>query len=138
MRDAIYGLLSGDATLMATLTGGLHTKTEISRQDTPAAFDANGEILPCALLKFETQTPWGPFAHGSRLYFSLLLYQRAGYEAIEAARQRVYALLHRQKVTPATGGCWEIRHSSDVTDVEDGALGCSLAVGRFTATVLRE
>lgn len=138
MRDALYQRLTGDGTLMAVLTGGLHTQTEISRQNTPAAFDTNGEILPCGLLKFETQTPWGPFAHGSRLYFSLLLYQRAGYQAIETARQRLYALLHRQKVTPATGSCWQIRHSSDVPDVEDAALGCSLAISRFVATILRE
>jgi len=138
VRQAIYGLLSGDAALMATLSGGLHTQSEISRQLTPAAFDANGEVLPCGLLKLETQTPWGPFAHSSRLYFSRLLYQRAGYAAIEAARTRLYQLLHRQKVTLASGGCWEIRHAGEVLDAEDGALGCSLAVSRFEATILRE
>jgi hypothetical protein len=137
VREAIYGRLSGDATLMATLSGGLHTQSEISRQLTPAAFDANGEILPCGLLKLETQSPWGPFAHSSRLYFSVMLYQRAGYEAIETARTRLYQLLHEQKATPASGGCWEIRHSGDVLDAEDGALGCSLAVSRFVATVGR-
>jgi hypothetical protein len=138
VRDAIYDLLTSDSELMAILTGGLHTKTEISRQNTPAAFDANDEIQPCGLLKFETQTPWGPHEHGSRLYFSVMLYQRSGYDDVEAARERLYQLLHRQKVTPSNGGCWEIQHAGDVPDVEDGALGCSLAVSRFVATVLRE
>ena len=138
MRQAIIDRLAGDAALMATLTGGLHTKTEISRQSTPAAFDENAELLPCGLLKFETQTPWGPHPHGSRLYFSLLLYQRAGYDAIEAARARLYQLLHRQKVTPGSGGCWEMRHAGDVPDVEDAALGCSLAISRFVAAVSRQ
>jgi len=138
VREALYDLLSNDEQLMATLTGGLHTRTEISRQNTPAAFDDSSEILPCALLKLETQTPWSPYTHGSRLYFSLLLYQRTGYEAIEAARLRLYTLLHGQKVGPSIGGCWQIRHSSDVPDVEDAALGCSLVISRFVATILRE
>lgn len=137
MRDAIFDLLSADATLMGTLTGGLHTETEISRQGTAAAFDANGEIEPCGLLRFETQTPWGPFEDSSRLYFSVMFYERAGYVSIEAARARVYALLHRVRVCPAAGGCWEIRHADDVLDTEDEALGCKLAVSRFVATISR-
>jgi len=138
VRDAIYQRLVGDGTLMATLTGGLYSRTEISRQNTPAAFDDSSEILPCGLLKLETQTPWGPYKHGSRLYFSLLLYQRAGYEAIETARARLYSLLHYQKVTPSLGGCWHIAHAGDVPDVEDTALGCSLVISRFVATISRE
>lgn len=137
MRDAIYDLLSGDATLMATLTGGLHVGTEITRQDTPAAFDANSEIQPCGLLRFGTQTPVAPHHHGSRLFFQLLLYERSGYDNVEVARARAYALLHRQRVTPATGGCWEIRHADDVPDQEDEGLGCSLAVCRYYAMVRR-
>lgn len=137
MRDAIYDLLNDDATLMATLTGGLHTKAEISRQATPTAFDSNDEIQPCGLLKFETQTPWGVHDHSSRLYFSVMLYERSGYDNIETARGRVYTLLHRQKVSPASGGCWEIRHAGDTPDTEDPALGCSLGVSRFEATVSR-
>ena len=137
MRDAIKTLLENDATLMATLTGGLHTKAEISRQDTPTAFDANDEILPCALLHFGTQTPVGPYPHGSQLYFALMFYERSGYDNIETARARAYTLLHRQKVTPATGACWGIRHADDVLDQEDTALGCSLAISRYVATIRR-
>jgi hypothetical protein len=137
MRDAIFDVLDGDVTLGATLTGGVYTGVEISRQGTPGAFDANGEIEPCGLLRFSTETPIGPHDHSARLFFSVMFYERAGYTSIEAARARVYALLHRQRVTPGSGGCWEIRHSDDVLDVEDEALGCKLAISRFYAVVNR-
>jgi len=137
MRAAVKALLESDSTLMATLTGGLHTATEISRQGTPEAFDANGEIEPCGLLKFGTVTPYGPHDHSARLYFSVMLYQRSGYDNVEAARERIYALLHQQRVTPSIGACWEIAHADDVLDQEDEALGCSLAVSRYVAMVRR-
>lgn len=137
MRDAIEAVLTGDGTLMATLTGGVHTATEISRQDTPSAFDANSEIEPCGLLRFETISPIGPYEHSARLFFSVYLYERSGYTNIETARARIYTLLHRQRVTPSTGGCWQIEHADDVLDQEDTALGCSLAVSRYYATILR-
>lgn len=37
IRDSIRSLLTGDATLMASLTGGVHAATEISRRNTPGA-----------------------------------------------------------------------------------------------------
>jgi hypothetical protein len=66
-----------------------------------------------------------------------MLYERDGYTSIEAARARVYTLLHRTRVTPAVGGCWTIRQSDDVLDVVDEALGCNLAISRFYAVVNR-
>jgi hypothetical protein len=137
MRDAIYNLLEADAGVRSALPGGLYVSTEISRQNTPDAFDG-GELLPCGLLKMSTQTPWGPFRHSSRLYFSAMLYQRAGTDAIEAARRRIYELLHRQRVTPEGGDtCWEVQHAGDVLDVEDRALECSLVVSRYVAVIGR-
>jgi hypothetical protein len=140
VRDAIYDLLSGDATLLATLTGGVYDAAqvgEISRQTTAAAFDANQELLPCALLKLGALTPVGPYVHSARLTVSIYLYELAGYTNVEVARERIYTLLHRQTVTPAAGGCWEIVHTDDVLDVRDSALNCSLAISRFAATIRR-
>lgn len=137
MKSALYDLLSNDDTLMATLTGGLYKDVEISRQGTPDAFDANGEIEPCGLLKMETQTPFGPHDHSARLFFSLLLYQRSGYGSTQAARERAYALLHRGRVSPAAGGCWQIFHADEVLNAEDDGLGCSLETSRFYAVVGR-
>src|SRR3990172_7221420 len=137
MRTAIYEELTGDESLMLTLTGGRHGGGwvgEISRQTTPAAFDGNGEILACGLLKLETETPWGVHDDSARLYFGVLLYNRVGTSALDEARRRIYQLLHRQVIRPASADtCWEILHVGDTPDQEDGALGCGLAVSRFMA-----
>lgn len=139
MRQAIYNHLDADYAFAAALPGGLHQGVEISRQNTPAAFDDNGEIKPCSLLKVNEATPIPPFNHGARFSFELYFYERAGTTNIEAARERAYDLLHYQKLTPvgATAGCWEIHHLGDVTGEEDEALRCSLEMSRFEAVVLR-
>lgn len=138
MIDAILTLLQYDAALAGVLTGGVHRAVEISRQATPDAFDGNGELLPCALLKQETATPWGPHDDSGRLYVVVYFYQRSGYDNIEAARKRVYDLLHRVKVTPEDGsGNYDIRHGNDLIDIEDGALNVPMAMSRYVATVQR-
>lgn len=138
--SAIVGLLQGDATLVGLLPGGIYdgqTVMEVARQTTPGAFDANSELRPCGIVKAETATPWGPHAHSGRLFVQVFFYERLGYAAVEAARERVYALLHRVQVTPGTGGCYEIRHGGDVLGQEEPGLGAAMAVSRFVATIQR-
>ncbi len=138
MIAAIVALLQADTTLLALLTGGVHRAQEISRQGTPSAFDTNKEIKPCALVKQETATPWGVHQDSGRLYVVLYFYERSGYTSIEAARVWVYAMLHRSQVTPVGGGgCYEIRHESDLLDQEDPSLGAAMVVSRYVATIQR-
>lgn len=138
MIDAILAALQADSTLTTTLTGGLYRAKEISRQETPNAYDANGELLPCALVKQETATPWGPIYDSGRIYATVWFYDRDGYTAIEAARKRVYTLLHRAKLTPVDGsGNYDIRHSGDVLDQEDPVLSVPMAMSRYVCTVQR-
>ncbi|GIV73540.1 hypothetical protein [Caldilinea sp.] len=138
MIDAVVTLLQNDATLAAILTGGVHRAVEISRQETPGAFDNNRELLPCALVKQESATSWGPHPHSGRLYIAVWFYQRRGYDAVEAARKRVYQLLHRRKLMPGDGsGCYEMRHAGDLLDAEEAELGVSMAMSRYVATVER-
>lgn len=133
MIDTITALLQNDATLAAILTGGVYRAQEISRQATAAAFDGNKELKPCALVKQETATPWGVHRDSGRLYVVIYFYDRHGYTNTEAARRRVYALLHRVKVT----GSYEVRHANDVLDQEDEPLGAAMAVSRFVVTMER-
>ena len=64
--------------------------------------------------------------------------QRSGNQSIEGARARVYALLHRQKLTPTDGtGCYEIVHTGDLLYLEDTALQAPMAVSRYQCTVQR-
>lgn len=135
IRSAILAVLSGDATLLTILTGGVYTATEISRQLTPDAFDSNGEVLPCALLSVEAEDPAGPFETSSRAFVTLHVYERQGYTAIDAALARIYVLLHRQRVSGE--GVWDIRHAGDVRDQRDPILECALSISRFQVTRLR-
>jgi hypothetical protein len=135
MIQAIVQLLQSDSQLTAILPGGVHRAKEISRQETPAAYDANRELQPCALVRQETETPWGPYEHSARLYVTVWFYQRSGYDAIDAARKRVYALLHRQRITAE--GSWGVEHANDLLDQEDPGLGVPMAMSRYVATILR-
>jgi hypothetical protein len=141
MITAVYNALAGDATLLAQLSGGVYnavTAHEISRQNTPAAYDANGELLPCCLVTQESATPWGEIYHAGRLYILLYFYQRYGYDSIETARKRVYALLDRQVLTPTDGsGCYRIDHATDILGSEDQGLGAAMQVSRYMAMIQR-
>lgn len=127
-RDDVRAVLEADATLIGLLTGGFHSGGTINRQDTPGAFDANSEILPCLLVNARPTTPAGPFKHSAREFVDVYLYQRSGYDVIDQAIEQVYTLLHRQKV--GSSG-WIMLHFADNPDQVDQALNCSLAVSRF-------
>ena len=135
MRNTIRDYLAADGTLMVLLTGGIYAVGEISRQATPDAFDSNGEVEPCGLVKLETEGQAGPYVEAggisSRLYVAVFFYQRTGYDVIDAAVARTRALLHREKLA---SGVWEIAWADDVLDQEDEALGCSMGMSRYVVT----
>lgn len=137
MRETIKAALEADATLMATLTGGVYTET-ITRQRTPGAFDANGELLPCALVRVERDAQHGPYTGpdtlSARVYIVVYFYQQSGYGVIDAALDRVRALLHRAKLG---AGTWDISWADDSADLEDEALRCALRFSRYVVTRLR-
>lgn len=139
--SAMVAALQGDATLAATLTGGIYDGLavgEVSRQATPAAYDAAGELLPCALVMPESAAPVGPLPDGGREFVVVWLYDQREYAALETARQRVYALLHRVKVGAAADGVFEVRHVNDVLGAQvQQALGLPMVASRYVATVWR-
>lgn len=139
MLDVVVAVLQGDATLAAILTGGVYDQRavgEISRQKTPAAFDAWAELKPCAIIAGEAATPWGPHRDSGRVYFTVWLYQQHGSASVEAARTRVYTLLHRKQLS-TTAGIYEVRHANDVLGVDVQQLTAQGIMSRFYATVQR-
>ena len=132
----ILTALQGDTALSAILTGGLYDGTEvndISRQATPAAYDGYSELLPCAIVKPETQAPAGPHPDGSRLFVTVWFYQQAGSAAIDLARIRAYHLLHRANLA-GSDGLWDVRHVNDMLGIELQALGVPAIMSRYVAT----
>lgn len=135
----ILAALQGDAQLASILTGGVYDGTEvddISRQATPAAYDQYSELLPCAILKPETQAPAGPHPDGSRLFVTIWFYQQSGSAAIDLARIRAYHLLHRATLA-GSDGLWDVRHANDLLGIELQALGVPAIMSRYVATVNR-
>ena len=135
----ILAALQGDSALAGILTGGVYDGTvvgDISRQATPAAYDSNSELLPCAILKPETQAPAGPHPDSSRLFVTIWFYQQSGSAAIDAGRERAYQLLHRATLA-GSGGLWDVRHVNDLLGIELQALGVPAIMSRYVATVNR-
>lgn len=134
LRDTIRDYLAADATLMAVLTGGLYAGGEIDRQFTPAAFDANKEILPCGLVAMETQVPAGPFTTvglaSMRAFFTVTFWQRSGYASIDAALDETFVRLHDSKIG-VTANLWTVRFAEDSADLVDPGLLCPMKYGRY-------
>lgn len=135
MITAIYERLRGNGALMALLPGGVHNGAvvqEISRQNTPAAFDANKELQPCALVQLENEVPFGPLRTGTTLYVVIYFYQRFGHDAIQPAQLAARTLLHRQVLQPVDGSRnFEIQHANTLLGMNDQALNCALAISRY-------
>lgn len=139
MIEAIVTLLSADATLTGLLPGGIHNGAnvgEISRQNTPAAFDANLEIQPCALVQYENEIDFGQVRYGSQLFVQIYLYQRFGYASINQAKDRIYTLLHRQKVGAGLGN-YETWHANTLLGMHDQGLDASLVTCRYQCFMYR-
>jgi hypothetical protein len=134
VRDDVKAILAADATFLAAATGGIYAGGQISRQLTPNAFDANSEIKPCALVNEETAATIGPFTDAALTMVRIFFYQRIGYDSIDAMMERAFALLQQDK---PGGGYWQIDWENDVKDQIDQALGCSLAMSRYSATIAR-
>lgn len=132
MKATVAAYLEDDATLSGLLTGGIHTDAEINRQETPGAFDANGEIKPCALVKIENETPAGPYVDSSRQYLVIYFYQRRGYDSVDAALARAFDLLNRHEFSGSS--VWEVRHADDLRDARDEALNANMAYSRYVVT----
>lgn len=137
MKQAIIAAIEADAALAALLTGGVHGAVEISRQTTPTAFDGNQEILPCALVKVGTVVPTGPHHHAAQQGVDIYLYHPNDYTALGEVADLLFKLLHRQKLTPASGTCWQLQHDTDTGDEEDSALKVPMKRCRFIAYIGR-
>lgn len=137
-EDAIAAILEADATLTAILTGGIYTGGEVGplgiTRDTEAtddAFDGDGWLLPCALVKEAAivatadVTDYGEQVQSARQRVEIWLYQDRTYVALDSARARIRTLLMGRILD----GTFELRLAQEWTRLRDpGALsGSSMA-----------
>lgn len=112
-REAdFYTILNADATLLATLTGGVWKRETlgvegVNRQTAAAAFDATtGYLRPCALIAERATVPDGAVKDlmvrtiSTRCVVEIYLYadSGAGYTALDTAAARIYALLQGKQL----------------------------------------
>jgi len=131
--SAAKAILEADTTLLATATGGIFDYNETGRQGlsrtiTPTAFDSNGIIKSCILLKLRDAVPDGQLADDASQTVSLRemleawFYQDTGFDKIETMRDRVYVKLQAVQLT-GTYGCW---WAGDVRGARDTELDASV------------
>ena len=131
LATEIKTALETNTDLMDILTGGIYCDVEeISRQNTPAAFDDNKEIQPCVLIKLGVETPTGPYVRGAQCPVIIYFYDRQGYENIDAAMALVFDQLNE---TQTGDRVWNMRFSNSVYNQRDVALDCALSTLRFVA-----
>ena len=123
-------VLAANVALMTLLTGGAHEAMEISRQLTPTAFDTNGEIKPCALVKSGTELRRKPHDEGVQTVVTVYLYERSGSSTIDAAELLVYGLLNKKKIGSRT---WEMVFETAQFGQIDSGLDCPMVYSRYTA-----
>ncbi len=113
IESDIAALLAGDTALRALLSGGVYAsgtvgRLGITRKTTPDAFDADGYLKPCALVRQRALTPDGAVRDQIEQVLSaaqiveVWLYQDTGYDAIDDAGIRVFALLEGVAVGAGT------------------------------------
>lgn len=111
--QAIEAVLEADATLMATLTGGVYTergdgRAPINPTDTAAAYSTDVtsgvvELLPCCVIRTEASVPDGSGWHAQRVTLRIGVYQKEGYGSTQTALARIRALLHNGFTTLTNG-----------------------------------
>jgi hypothetical protein len=135
LSDDVKAALVANGSLMTLLTGGVWNDVEeISRQNTPGAFNAEKEIRPCALIKLNTEIPLRGYPNSVQTPFTIYFYQRRGYDVIEVAQAYAFSELNGAKVGD---NVWAIEFDNAVYQVRDTTLDCALCSLRFVAKRLR-
>jgi hypothetical protein len=129
-EDEFYDVMSNDAALTAILLGGIYQASQlgedgITRKETPTAFDADGWLLPCALIVERSRVPSNEIMdyedqeYSTNQVVEVWLYQDAGFTAIDAAIARLLTLFLGRRL----GGSWELYPSNIIDRQRDqGAL----------------
>ncbi len=130
LQAATRALLTGDTTLAALATGGIHDPESLGRQELELKdVTASGSPLvkPAVFLRWTTQDPMSATAlRAVRGFVEAYFYQDTGYATIQQMRQRVWQLLDQQRVTVTEPS--GVRHcafvwAGDVIEQQDDSLG---------------
>lgn len=133
--QAIKQYLEAQPAVMALLPGGIWM-TDIGLKTTPAAYDANGELLTCIRIRLETVTPFGNRSenpHGKlqlRTPAALYFLRQLGYDGIRAAMDAVLPVLDGVKLT-SLNGVGRVAFADQVGELSLDAIQRAQAMMRF-------
>jgi len=136
LRHVIAQLLRDDPAIATLLTGGIYPagttdatdQTAITRQLTPAAYDARGDVLPCGLVAEEPSAGLGPIPLATLGVVRIWLYQQRGRGTIDPVAKAIAIKFDRERVT-ADGRPCTLRYAgiggSSTTDpaLRDASVG---------------
>jgi hypothetical protein len=101
-RQTLRAFLEADATLVATLTGGIWDADELDLNlltpNTPGIMDNLHRVKPCLLIRWRTAAPKENPFRTERRFAEFYFYSGTGAAAIETAKARVKALLNRTRL----------------------------------------
>jgi hypothetical protein len=141
----IAALIAADTGIMALLTGGVHQAglvgvEGITRETTPAAFDSDGYLLPCCLVRQRDLVPTLDVLDGATQAKSTIqvvecwLYQDAPlYDVIDAVSTLLYGLLQGKRLAYS----FELDLAHVISRQRDGGALGNASLGRLDWAVYR-
>lgn len=134
LRAAVKTAIEGDGTLAGLLTGGVYDRRGINRTATPDAYDANGELKPCAVVTVEAASPLGHREWAfEQVFVVVYLYEEEGngYAAIDQAGLRLRTLFHNETLATTDGDVHHMEHADSLVDMYDEVLKAEMGYERF-------
>jgi hypothetical protein len=143
LAQAVKSELSSDGTLsgLATYFFDSYTVGEDGLTRDMITVPGTPNIAPTVYIKWSTKAPFDmEVLRANEQYFEVYCYQQKGYSSIELMRQRVFELLHLERVdfdTPAGDICRQIEWAGDILGMRDEGLKASMERSRFRAVITR-
>lgn len=131
LRAALLAHMNNDSILRLLVTGGIYDAEEvgeISRQNTPGAFDSNGELLPSVLLRLAQDSNDARFPEARLATWELLLQGRDAGD-LTTIRSRLRSLFYEWR--PAIRGAWNVSIAEDLSDLWTAVLDARLTIIRL-------
>lgn len=150
---AIDAVLTADATLVATLTGGIYdTRTLgasfINETDTPSAYEtlaSSGglkQLKPCAVIS-PSSGPTTIDYCGRQEWVRIGVYEKSGYANTETALDRIHVLLNDTTIVLDDGRSYDVQHvdtpfrcQTDETIMTGSGKPASYEAARYVCTTV--
>jgi hypothetical protein len=145
LKQALKTLLSGDATLAALATGGVHDPDSLGRQELELKdiCATNSPLArPAVFIRWTTEDPFDVTAiNAVRAFVEIYFFQDKGYATCQQMREQTWTLLHQKRLTFDYPAGWHLGvfiWAGDVLQMQDDSLGgASMERSRYEVHLTR-